>query len=226
MELVLLSVSPQVTTQTSLLSIAAKGGFLMIILLIISILAITIIIERIIKFKKSQKREEEFLLDIYNHVKDQHFDLAIRKCEEMKNIPIANVITKAVDNLNSSFAEIKEIIEAAVKKEIHQFEKNLGTLATFAAIAPLIGFLGTVTGMVKVFMKLGATGGGVDISLLANGIWEALITTIGGLTVGIISILFYNYLVSKVENLAQELEEDTNDFIFSVRRMKDENKKT
>jgi biopolymer transport protein ExbB len=110
-----------------------------------------------------------------------------------------------------------------VNKEIHRLEKNLGTLATFAAVAPLIGFLGTVTGMVKVFMRLGETGGGVDISLLANGIWEALITTIGGLTVGIITILFYNYLVGKVEDLAHELEENTNEFIYNIRGIKDDN---
>jgi biopolymer transport protein ExbB len=72
-------------------------------------------------------------------------------------------------------------------------------------------------------MKIGGTGGGVDISLLANGIWEALITTIGGLTVGIIMILFYNYLVGKVEDFAQQLEENSNEFIFSIRRIKDEN---
>ncbi|MCD4796221.1 MAG: MotA/TolQ/ExbB proton channel family protein, partial [Candidatus Cloacimonetes bacterium] len=113
--------------------------------------------------------------------------------------------------------------ELALSKEVYRLEKNLGVLATFAAVAPLIGFLGTVTGMVKVFMRIGETGGGVDISLLANGIWEALVTTIGGLTVGIISILFYNYLVGKVEDIAQELEEKTNEFIFNIRGIRDEN---
>ncbi len=77
--------------------------------------------------------------------------------------------------------------------------------------------------MVKVFMKLGETGGGVDISLLAGGIWEALITTIGGLTVGIIAIIFYNYLVGKVEDIAHELEENTNEFIYNIRGVKNDN---
>lgn len=218
----ILAVTAETATRMNIFSIAAKGGFLMVLLLIISIFAIAIIIERLVKIRRSQKKEEEFLIDIYEHVKGDHPELAIRKCEEMQNVPIANVINRALSNINESFTEIREIIDAAVSKEIHQYEKNLGALATFAAIAPLIGFLGTVTGMVKVFMKLGAAGGGVDISLLANGIWEALITTIGGLSVGIISILFYNFLVGKVENLAQELEEDTNEFIFSIRRLKDE----
>ena len=104
-----------------------------------------------------------------------------------------------------------------------KLEKNLSIIKTMVVLCPLMGLLGTVTGMVKVFMKIGGTGGGVDISLLANGIWEALITTIGGLTVGIIMILFYNYLVGKVEDFAQQLEENSNEFIFSIRRIKDEN---
>ena len=211
-----------VPVETSLFSIASKGGFLMIILLIISIAALSIIIERLIKLKNSQKNEEEFLQEIYGFLGEKKLELAIRVCEDRKSSPIANIIVKAISVLDRGIDETKETIESAVNKEIHQLEKNLGTLATFAAVAPLIGFLGTVTGMVKVFMKLGETGGGVDISLLAGGIWEALITTIGGLTVGIISILFYNYLVGKVEDLAHELEENTNEFIYNIRGMKDD----
>ena len=217
-----LAVNTSMPDETNLLSIAAKGGFLMIVLLLISLVAITIIIERLIKLRKSQKIEDEFLQEIYGHLGNKNTEKAIQICEEKKDNPIANVFAKAIESLDNNITEIKEIIETSIKKEIHQFEKNLGTLATFAAIAPLIGFLGTVTGMVKVFMKISGTGGGVDITLLANGIWEALITTIGGLTVGIITILFYNYLVGKVESLAQELEENSHEFIFNIRRIKNE----
>ena len=218
----LMVLAADVPVETNLFSIASKGGFLMIILLIISITALSIIIERLIKLKKSQKNEEEFLQEVYGFIGEKKLEIAIRVCEDRKNSPIANIIVKAISVLDRGMDETKEMIESAVNKEIHHLEKNLGTLATFAAVAPLIGFLGTVTGMVKVFMKLGETGGGVDISLLAGGIWEALITTIGGLTVGIITILFYNYLVGKVEDLAHELEEDTNEFIYNIRGMKDD----
>ena len=88
----------------------------------------------------------------------------------------------------------------------------------------MIGFLGTVTGMVKVFMKIGETSGGVDITILANGIWEALITTIGGLTVGIICVLFYNFLIGRTETIAQELEEGVSRLLIYIRRMRDEDK--
>ena len=219
----LMVLAAEVPVETSIFSIASKGGFLMIILFIISIAALSIIIERLIKLKKSQKNEEEFLQEVYGFLGENKLELAIRVCEDRHSSPIANIIVKAISVMERGLDETKEVIESAVNKEIHHMEKNLGTLATFAAVAPLIGFLGTVTGMVKVFMRLGETGGGVDISLLANGIWEALITTIGGLAVGIVTILFYNYLVGKVEDLAHELEENSNEFIFNIRGLKNGN---
>lgn len=205
-------------TQTNLFSIASKGGFLMIILLVISVLAIALIIERFIKLKKAKLKDRNFLLEVYNFISEKYFDKANQLCEQNDNI-ISDVILKALKDTNRSFEETKEVVESAVRKHVHILEKNLGTLATFAAIAPLIGFLGTVTGMVKVFMKIGETGGGVDISLLAGGIWEALITTIGGLTVGIITILFYNYFTGRIEELAHDLEQDANEFLQNYRRI-------
>ncbi|MDP8204527.1 MAG: MotA/TolQ/ExbB proton channel family protein [Candidatus Tenebribacter mawsonii] len=219
----LMVLAAEVPVETSLFTIASKGGFLMIILFIISIAALSIIIGKLIQLKRSQNNEEEFLQEVYGYLGEKKLEIAIRACDNKTSSPIANIIAKAISVLDRGMDDTKEAIESAVNKEIHRLEKNLGTLATFAAVAPLVGFLGTVTGMVKVFMRLGETGGGVDISLLANGIWEALITTIGGLTVGIITILFYNYLVGKVEDLAHELEENTNEFIYNIRGMKDDN---
>lgn len=208
------------TAQMNLLSIAAKGGVLMVLLLLISIIAIAIIIERIIKLKRTQIDENEFLNEISVFLAEKNFERAAQTCEENPNSPIANVISKLLENSKRGVTNTIEIIDLAISKEIHDLEKNLGTISTFAAIAPLIGFLGTVTGMVKVFMKIGETGGGVDISLLASGIWEALITTIGGLIVGIITILFYNYLVGKVEDIAHKLEEDVSEFLIDARSRK------
>ena len=211
------------TAQMNMLSIATKGGILMALLLVISIIAIAIIIERLIKLKKARINEVEFLNDISVFLKEKNFERAMQACEENPDNPIANVIIKLLENSRRGVANTSEIIDLAISKEIHNLEKHLGTISTFAAIAPLIGFLGTVTGMVKVFMRIGETGGGVDISLLANGIWEALITTIGGLSVGIITILFYNYLVGKVEDIAHKLEEDVSEFLIDVRSSKSEN---
>ncbi|MCK4957002.1 MAG: MotA/TolQ/ExbB proton channel family protein [Candidatus Cloacimonetes bacterium] len=209
-------------TQINFFSMATKGGFLMLVLLLISIIAVAIIVDRILTIKRSKVDDENFVRTINDFLKSGEIKKAVAASKVQENCLIANVINKALEHFNGNIAEVKEVIESAVKQEVHFLEKYLGSLATFAATAPLIGFLGTVTGMVKVFMKIGETGGGVDINLLAGGIWEALITTIGGLSVGIITILFYNFLVGKIEVLAQDLENDTNEFLFALRRMKNE----
>lgn len=214
------SIGNSFASDTNLLGIAAKGGFLMIVLLIISIIAIAIIIERLIKFRKSSINKKAFIDEVNSYIAENQMERAVQFCEEKEHSPLAKMIALAIEHFEAGISKRKEILDAALKKEVHQLEKRLGALATFAAVAPLIGFLGTVTGMVKVFMKLGETGGGVDISLLANGIWEALVTTIGGLTVGIISILFYNFMIGKVETFVHEIDEATNDFLINFRSIK------
>jgi biopolymer transport protein ExbB len=206
--------------ETNLLNLAAKGGILMAVLLLISIIAVAIIIERLIKINRANKLKDEFLQGIYEDLAAERSEKAIQKCEEKKSSALASVLAKIIDNFQKQVFSEREAVELAINNQIHHLERNLGTLSTFAAIAPLIGFLGTVMGMVKVFMKIGETGGGVDISLLANGIWEALLTTIGGLTVGIITILFYNYLVSKLEVIEQNLEEEAHNFLATVKKLR------
>jgi len=206
--------------ETNLLNLAARGGILMAVLLLISIIAVAIIIERLIKINRANKLKDEFLQGIYEDLAAGYNDKAIQKCEEKKNSALAGVLAKIIDNFQKQVFNDRETVELAINNQIHRLERNLGTLSTFAAIAPLIGFLGTVTGMVKVFMQIGETGGGVDISLLANGIWEALLTTIGGLTVGIVTILFYNYLISKLEVIEQNLEEEAHNFLATVKNLR------
>ena len=208
----------------TLISIAAKGGWLMLVLLVVSIIAIAIIIERVLKIKKASIPNERFLNDVKESVESKQTEKALKLCENYPENPLANVLAKGIDAYSVSIEEAEKTIEATAKSEMHKLEKNLGGLATIAAIAPLIGFLGTVTGMVKVFMNIEKTGGGVDISLLAQGIWEALLTTVGGLTVGIIAILFYNYLVGRIESLAREIEDHANLFLLDFRRKKNANK--
>ena len=217
---ILESIVNSFSSDTNLLGIAAKGGFLMIVLLIISIIAIAIIIERLIKFRRAGIKKDAFFDEVNGYIAENQLERAVQFCEEKEHSPLAKIIALAIEHFEAGISKRKEILEAALSKEIHRLEKRLGALATFAAVAPLIGFLGTVTGMVKVFMKLGETGGGVDISLLANGIWEALVTTIGGLTVGIISILFYNFMVGKVEEFAHDIDEATNDFLIKFRSIR------
>ncbi len=217
----ILNISATALETENWFSIARKGGWLMAVLLVISFLAIEIIIEKLIKLKKLRKGEDDLLEEVIDNLKSENLDKAINICEERSYLSLGAILAKTIDKVDIGLSGKQEVVDLSLKKEIHRMEKKLGTLATFSAIAPLIGFLGTVTGMVKVFMKLGEMGGGVDITLLANGIWEALITTIGGLSVGIICILFYNYLVGRVETMSQEIEDKANDFFLLIRRKKD-----
>jgi len=208
----------------TLIQIAVKGGWLMLVLLIISIVAIAIIIERLLKIKKASLPNDIFLNEVKESVESKQIEKAIKLCENHPENPLANVLAKGIDAFSVSMEEVEKVVDTTAKSEMHKLEKNLGGLATIAAIAPLIGFLGTVTGMVKVFMNIESTGGGVDISLLAQGIWEALLTTVGGLTVGIIAILFYNYLVGRLETLARDIEDHVNHFLLDFRRKKNATK--
>lgn len=208
----------------TLITIAAKGGWLMLVLLVISIIAIAIIIERLLKINKAAMPKESFINEVRESVESKQTEKAIKLCEIYNENPLANVLAKGIDAYAVSIDEAEKVVDTTAKSEIHKLERNLGGLATIAAIAPLIGFLGTVTGMVKVFMNIEKTGGGVDISLLAQGIWEALLTTVGGLTVGIIAILFYNYLVGRIETIAREIEDHTNLILLDFRRKKNASK--
>jgi len=151
MDSVLVNTAQTVTNETSLLAIAAKGGFLMVILAVISILAISIIIERLLKYKKLNNNEEEFMQQVYSLVSENNLDKAIHTCEQQNNSPIARIIARAIGTAHKDYLVVKEIAESALKKEVHFMERKLGTLATIAAIAPLIGFLGTVTGQKPFF---------------------------------------------------------------------------
>jgi biopolymer transport protein ExbB len=115
---------------------------------------------------------------------------------------------------------ISQSMESTANLELQRLEKGMGWLSTFAATAPLIGFLGTVTGMVRVFMSIQAhSSAGVDISILAGGIWEALLTTIGGLIVGIVAIIFYNDLIQKLENLLKDMQEGGIEYTIRMRKL-------
>ncbi|MBN1948768.1 MAG: MotA/TolQ/ExbB proton channel family protein [Candidatus Cloacimonetes bacterium] len=201
---------------TNFFGIAAKGGFLMILLAIISFFAVAIIIEKLISFKRTRKNEEDFLTKLYELIGKKDINQAVEYCDNT-GISLARVLGRILSHFDPGQRDSQLLLDTSVQKEVHHLERKLGTLATFAAISPLIGFLGTVTGMVKVFMKIGETGGGVDISLLANGIWEALITTVGGLAVGIICILFYNHLVGRVESISQEISDQASEMLVHLR---------
>jgi len=189
----------------NLLSILAKGGWLMIPIAIFSIVALGIFIERLLVLRKSQINFNAFLLKLRQHIINKDIQSALRLCADAQS-PIARIMETGIKRHDQNREEIKDSIESAGRAEIYQLEKGYGTLATISGVAPLTGFLGTVTGMIRAFMRIQELGGNVNATVLAGGIWEALITTAAGLFVGILTLLAYNYLVSKVQRFVFQLE--------------------
>jgi biopolymer transport protein ExbB len=202
----------------SLMDLFTKGGPLMYVLALFSIMTIAIIIERLLELGRASKQDEQFSTEF----------AGLRTAKEMKDYfsstvvksPLARVIRKGYGLLDMGLDDAREGMEGTASLEIHRLEKHFSLLSTLAAVSPLVGFLGTVTGMVKVFMKIQGNTAGIDVAALAGGIWEALLTTVGGLIVGIIALMFYNALVTKTESMAKLMEETSNDFLLRVRREK------
>jgi biopolymer transport protein ExbB len=189
----------------NLLSILAKGGWLMIPIGIFSLVALGIFIERLLVLRRSQINFNAFLIKLRQHIINKDMQSALKLCADTQS-PIARIMGTGIKRYDQSREEIKDTIESAGRAEIYQLEKGYGTLATIAGVAPLTGFLGTVTGMIRAFMRIQELGGNVNATVLAGGIWEALITTAAGLFVGILTLLAYNYLVSKVQRFVFQLE--------------------
>jgi len=192
----------------SLLTILFKGGIVMIPIFLCSLVALAVVIERWLFLRKARINSRSFMLQVRSLFLKKKISDAVILCKRT-TAPIAKITKAAVERYNRPRAEIREAIESAGRVEIYQLEKNLGILGTMAAIAPLLGFLGTVTGMIQAFIQVQELGGNVDSSVLAGGIWEALVTTAAGLVVGIPALIAYNWLQSKVEYFVFEMEENS-----------------
>jgi len=206
------SSSYTIEKSVSLFDLAVKGGWIMLILLLLSILTIYIFIDRFIAIKKAGKFENKFMENIRNFILDGKIENALALCNT-NDSPFTRMIEKGIRRLGRPLNDINTAIENVGQLEIENLKKGLPFLGTIAAVAPMIGFLGTVTGMVKAFYNMSLAGNNVDISLLANGIYEAMITTIGGLIVGIIALLAYNYLISQIERLVYHLQATATEFM-------------
>lgn len=196
----------------SILSVLSKGGWLMIPLIITSFIAVVIIIDRYIVIKKSKLNVPAFLVKIRGMLIKEDISGAISYCIEEKSAA-ANIVKNGLKKYHLGQVRVKESIENTGRQEIAKLEKGLSVVATIAAIAPLIGFLGTVTGMIQAFMRIEDLQGAANPSDLAGGIWEALITTAVGLAIGIIALAFYNYLTSSINKLVLDMEVVSNDVL-------------
>lgn len=196
----------------SLLDMLMQGGFLMIPLFLLSVLAIYVIVERWMFLRQSRIDEAPFLKSIEQMLKEGRREEAISYCDQVDK-PLPRILQSGIKRLGRSIDEIEKAIHNAGKKEIFHLEKRMSWLATIAGVAPLIGFTGTVTGMIQAFRDIQSLQGNVNPSVLAGGIWEALITTATGLIVGILAYGFYNLILGRVNRMVHELENASEDFL-------------
>ncbi len=196
----------------SLLSLIMKGGITMIFLILLSIVAVYIFVDRFIVILKASKDPSVFMDSIREKMFNSDVDGAKDVCGQVDS-PFARMIGKGLSRIGNPLKSISESIENVGKIELFKLEKNLSMLATISGLAPMIGFFGTVVGMIRAFMSMAQAEGVVNPQMLSSGIYEAMITTAGGLLVGIIAYMGYNYLVSKVEKTVHHMESASIDFI-------------
>ncbi len=196
----------------SLWSLFNMGGPLMWVLLALSILAIYLIGRKWWTIKNASKIDPHFMQDIRDYLTDGKTKSAITLCRKYDN-PVARMIETGINRMGRPLADIQSAIENIGNVEVARLEKGLPILAMISGGAPMIGFLGTVLGMVKAFFNMSKAGNNIDITLLSGGIYTAMLTTVGGLIVGIIAYFGYNWLTSKVSDLVYKMESSTMEFI-------------
>ena len=193
-------------------SLCLKGGIIMIPLLILSLVSIYIFIERWLALRKAATEDATFMKKIKDYIHDGEIESATLLCRKT-DTPYARLIQKGISRIGRPMNDVLVAIENVGNIEIANLGKGFTWLATTAAGAPMIGFLGTVTGMGKAFFALSTAGNNANITVLAGGIYEALVTTVAGLVVGIIALFAYNYLTARVNHVMNQLENKTMEFM-------------
>ena len=205
--------TPVAQEQTfSLIDMAVKGGWLMLVLLLLSVIAIYIFGSKWWMIRKASSINKNFMNDIHDLIHEGKIKSAIALCQRYDS-PVARLVEKGIERIGRPLQDIQTAVENMGSVEVSRLEKGLPMLATIAGGAPMIGFLGTVTGMIQAFFKMSTAGNNIDITLLSGGIYEAMVTTVGGLFVGIIAYFGYNFLTSQISNLVFKMERTTIEFI-------------
>lgn len=189
----------------TLFSLLAKGGAMQIFIALASVIAIAIIIERYLFLIKTKREAKTFLREYSELLKNNDIDAALEFSRESGTM-LARIAEKGLTSIKLGKDRVAASIESEGKKAIYELERGFTTLSTISGVAPLLGFLGTVTGMISAFMEIQNSEGVVNPSALAGGIWEALITTASGLAVGIIALSAYNYFLSRVKRIILDIE--------------------
>lgn len=198
--------------ELSIIELLGQGGWIMIVLAIMSIIAVYIFVERFMTIKNAGKDDPLFMARIRDYIKNDDVASAVNFCR-ITNTPAARMIERGISRMGRPVAEIQAAVENTGNIEVSLLEKRLPVMSTIAGGAPMVGFLGTVIGMVEAFWQMSNAGSNIDISTLSGGIYQAMVTTVGGLVVGIAALFAYNYLVAKVDGVVREMEQKTMSFM-------------
>jgi biopolymer transport protein ExbB len=202
----------QAVNNLSIWDLTMAGGWLMIPLALLAVVSIYIFFERLFAINRANRQDKSFMDRIKDFIHRGDVDQALKLCQDT-DTPYSRMIEKGVTRIGRPMNDVLVSIENVGNMEIAKLEKGFNWLATTAAGAPMIGFLGTVIGMVQAFFQLASAGNNSNVSILAGGIYQALVTTVAGLIVGIIALFAYNYLTSRVNKVMNKLEGKTMEFM-------------
>ncbi|MBJ7880470.1 MotA/TolQ/ExbB proton channel family protein [Gelidibacter salicanalis] len=200
----------------SIIELIGSGGtagmVIIAILFVLLVFAIYIYFERLFAIKAASKIDSNFMNQIKDHVTNGKTDSAQILCAQV-NTPVSRLINKGISRIGKPLEDINTAIENAGRLEVYELERNVSVLATISGVAPMIGFLGTVIGMILSIFEIANAGGQIDIKLLADGLYTAMTTTVGGLIVGIVAYMAYNHLVVKTDKVVYQMEAHSLEFL-------------
>ena len=205
-------VLPPAAEPASLLDTFLLAGWVMVPILLLSVAAVYLFVERLMTLRRAKADPDLVMEKIRDYVQDGDIIGARNFCES-QYAPITRILKHGLERLGRPIAEIQDAVHAAGKYEAFDLEKRVDLLATIAGVAPMLGFLGTVTGMIRAFQQIQNLQGNVNPSVLAGGIWEALLSTAAGLVVGIMAVFFYNFLLTRINRAVHHMERSATDFI-------------
>lgn len=197
----------------NLFTMAQYGGWIMIVLLLLLAFAIYLFIERMVVLTKATQEDKTFMNRIRDYIKEGNINSATKLCQQT-DTPSARMVEKGITRIGRPMQDVQVAIENVGNLEVSKLEKGLVLIATIAAGAPMLGFLGTVLGMVQTFFNMAQNASGViEIATLSEGMYQAMVTTVGGLIVGILAMFAYNFLVSRIDRVVRQLESRTMEFM-------------
>ena len=202
----------QTKEKIPIMNLAIKGGWIMIPIVLLLLVSIYVFVERWIVISKASKNEAGLMYSIRDYILDGRLDSAKTLCCNT-DTPTARIIEKGIDRVGKPIENIKSAMEDAGNLEVAKLEKRISWLSTTAGAAPMLGFLGTVTGMVRVFFDMASKGNNIEVGTLADGMYQAMVTTVAGLIVGIIAYICYNFIVARINQATHVFESRSAEFM-------------